>query len=206
MRRTKIHFAFNLINILLSILNHLHCLLPFFLESCLSLFNLLFLNLNPFINLLLFSLERSWWELILFEQLLDMLTLLLLFEFEDFFAELDQLRLLAVLHDYIKLLLWVLLEGVAIEKWISRLTPTVIQIMTIESVYALPFDTIRLDRRLGLSEVKFTVWDVVGWQRLLRLIKVIKHIFTSPRLGCLNRNYLMELLALHLLLFLMVII
>lgn len=34
-----------------------------------------------------------------------MLTLFLLFEFEDFFAEFDQLRLLAVLHDYIQLLL-----------------------------------------------------------------------------------------------------
>jgi len=65
-----------------------------------------------------------------------MLTLFLLFEFEDFFAEFDQLRLLAVLHDYIQLLLWVLLEGVAIEKWIGRLTSTVIHIMTIESIYA----------------------------------------------------------------------
>ena len=63
--------------------------------------------------------------MILLEQLLDMLSLFLLFKLEDFLAELDQFRLFRVLHDDLQLLLRVLLESISIEERVARLTSDV---------------------------------------------------------------------------------
>lgn len=60
MQRSNIHLVFHLVNILLSVFNHLDSLLPLLLEVSLSLLNLLLLNLDPPIDLLLLLLERSW--------------------------------------------------------------------------------------------------------------------------------------------------
>ena len=63
--------------------------------------------------------------MILLEQLLDMLSLFLLFKLEDFLTELDQFRLFRVLHDDLQLLLRVLLESISIEERVARLTSDV---------------------------------------------------------------------------------
>ena len=54
------HLALHLINIFLRVFDHLNGLLRLFFECCLSLFNLLLLNLYPSIDLLLLKLETSW--------------------------------------------------------------------------------------------------------------------------------------------------
>ena len=116
MRGPQVHLALHLINILLRIVNHLHRLLPLLLEGRLGLLNILLLHLDPAINLLLLRLKRPRRELVLLKQLLDVLPLFLLFELEDFLSELDQFRLLGVLHDDLKLLLGVLLERVSVKE------------------------------------------------------------------------------------------
>ena len=54
------HFALHLINILLSVLDHLDCLLPLLDKCRLSLLDFLLLHLDPTIDLLLLQLESSW--------------------------------------------------------------------------------------------------------------------------------------------------
>ena len=166
-RIAEIHLALHMIHVLLGVLYHLNCLLPLLLKSSLRLLNLLFLHLHPPVDLLLLSLERPWGELVLLEQLLDVPALLLLFELEDVLAELDQLRLLAVLHDDLQLLLRVLLEGVPVEQGVARLTCPVVHRIAIHSICTESFEAIGLDRGLGLPEVVFAVRDAVGRQGLL---------------------------------------
>ena len=76
--------------------------------------------------------------------------------------------MLAILHDYIQLLLRVLLEGVSVEHRVARLTRSVIDVVTVakesKSLYAA-----RLYRRLSISELKLTVRDAVSRERCLRL-------------------------------------
>ena len=118
-RGPQIHLTLHLIDVLLRVVDHLDRLLPLLLECRLCSLDVLLLNLDPSVDLLLLGLESARRELILLEELLDVLALLLLFELEDFLSELDELGLLAVLHDHLELLLTVLLEGVPVEKRVA---------------------------------------------------------------------------------------
>lgn len=60
-----------------------------------------------------------------------MSSLLLLFELEDVLAELDQLRMLTILHDHLEFLLGVLLEGVSVEHRVARLACPVINMVAV---------------------------------------------------------------------------
>ena len=101
----EIHLALHLVDIFLGVFDHLDRLIPLLFESGLCLFYLLFLNLHPAINLLLLCLESARGELVLFEQLLYVLSFLLFLEFEDLFFELYELGVLTVLHYHIEFLL-----------------------------------------------------------------------------------------------------
>ena len=98
---TQIHLTLHVIHIFLSVFNHLDSFYPLLFEVGLGLFNLSLLDLNPPIDLLVLGLESARRHLVLLEQLLYVFSLFLLFEFEDFFTELDQFRVLAVLHDHV---------------------------------------------------------------------------------------------------------
>ena len=64
------HLGLHVIHVLLGVLDHLHRLVPLFLERGLSLFNLLLFDMDPPFNLLFLMLVGSWWELVLIELLL----------------------------------------------------------------------------------------------------------------------------------------
>ena len=55
----QVNLTFHLINILLCVFNHLHCLVPLLLEVGLSALDLLLLDLHPAINLFLLGLEGA---------------------------------------------------------------------------------------------------------------------------------------------------
>jgi hypothetical protein len=90
-RRSQIHLGFHLINVPLGVFDHLDRLFPLFLEVGLRLIDILLLHLDPSVDLLLLGLEGARRELVLFEELLDVLTFFLLLELEDLLAEFDQL-------------------------------------------------------------------------------------------------------------------
>ena len=55
-----VHLRLHLIHILLSFLDHLDSLFPFFFEVSLGLLDVLPLDLNPSVDLLLLLLESPW--------------------------------------------------------------------------------------------------------------------------------------------------
>uniref|UniRef100_A0A7S3I1F9 Uncharacterized protein n=1 Tax=Favella ehrenbergii TaxID=182087 RepID=A0A7S3I1F9_9SPIT len=99
------HLAFHLVDVLLRVFDHLNGLLPLLDECRLCFLDLLLLQLDPAIDLLLLELESAWRELVLLKSLFDVATLLLLLVFEVVLAELDQFRVLAILHNMLQLLL-----------------------------------------------------------------------------------------------------
>ena len=172
--RTLEHLALHLVDVLLRIFNHLDCLFPLLDESRLRLLDLLLLDLDPSVDLLLLELEGPRRELVLLEQLLDVAPLLLLLVFEVLFAELDELRMLAVLHDVLQLLLGVLLEGVPVEERVARLARSIIQLKTVRGQHAKLLDAAGLNRRVRLLELVVALRHAVGGQRVLRLVRLVK--------------------------------
>lgn len=125
-----------------------------------------------------------------------MSTLFLLLELEDLLAELDQLRLLAVLHDHLELLLRVLLEGVPVEERVARLACAIV-LPVGEPVHAtcVSFHAARLDARLSLAELKLAIGDPVRGERLRRvrlLVQVDHLVLAGARLRRLNGQDLVE--------------
>ena len=88
-RRSQIHLGLHVIDVLLSVFDHLNRLLPLLLKVGLRLIDILLLHLDPSVDLLLLRLEGTRRELVLFEELLDMLAFFLLFKLDDFLAEFD---------------------------------------------------------------------------------------------------------------------
>lgn len=105
MRRCNIHFALHLVDVFLSVLDHLHSLLPFLFECGLSFFYFLLLNLYPTIYLFLLELKSARRHLILIKQLLDVLPFFMLFVPQNVLSEFDKFRVLTILHDDFELFL-----------------------------------------------------------------------------------------------------
>jgi len=104
------------VNVLLSVINHLHSLFPFFLESLFCLFNFFPLNADPLFNLLLSLLIGSRRHLILAQKFVDQLPFLAFSEYEALLLKLYQFVVLIVLHDLRKSLLRELLKRVPVKQ------------------------------------------------------------------------------------------
>ena len=155
-RRSQIHFTLHLLDVSLSVIDHLYCLLPLLIKCCLCLFDVLFLELDPSVNLFLLCLESSRWELILLELLPDLPALFLFLKLNNLLTEFDQFWVLTALHNHLELLLRVLLKSVSIEERTARLASPIVKVVPI-CIDAVSFDASWLNRGLVLTEIKLTV-------------------------------------------------
>lgn len=109
------------VNVLLSLLNHNQCLVPFFLKLFLRFLNLIPLQSDPTLKLFLLQRISPWWELPLLVHLLDVAPFLFLSVVNCFLPRFNHLHEFVVQRDVVQLLRRELLEAVPVKETLVRL-------------------------------------------------------------------------------------
>ena len=176
--KSIVYLDSHLVNVLLSVFNHLDCLFPLCLELMLRSLNLLSLQTDPLLQRLLALSVGPWRELPVLEHLADELLLLRLPVLQCLLPHFYQVHVIIVFHHRLKLLHSVLLEGVPVEDWIRWMTKLVysgcLGISRVGSIRFRLFDFV-----LVLSLMEFEFFLLSGHLLRSTVLKLSKQAFTS---------------------------